>query len=151
MHVSPQLKSQLFSNQLMAYILRALGLTNWEYICNQYNLVTEAQEDGIWICQEDVIISYCILNDFHRSLASGYGEALAVEKTYMGWLVESVSQPNKKHFVRYSRENDCWICTCMRYRCWKNRLPQELPPYWKVINHKPYCKHIAAAYSSSKH
>lgn len=151
MKVSPELKSQLFSNQLVAHILSELGMTSWEYVCkSEYELITEAQEDGIWVCQEDVVISYTILNDFHRSFAQAQGEIMDVEKTHMGWLVESVSQPNKKHFVRYSRANSCWVCTCMRYRCWKNRLPCELPPFWEVINHKPYCRHIAAAYSSLK-
>jgi hypothetical protein len=146
MNVSPQLKSQLFTNNAVAHILYSFGRTDWEYQCrNAYELTTEARDNGIWVKEDNVIISYRVLNDFICNHCIAIGDYLNIEKTRGGWLVESVSQPGTNHLVKLSMRG-AWICTCMRYRCWKNRLPSELPPFWEVINHQPYCHHISAAY-----
>lgn len=147
MRVSSQLQSQLFSKYVVAEILYKLDRTSWMKKYNAHDLTIQAWATGIWVKQAGTFISYKDLNNYLREVAGAIGEMLPVEPVSTGWLVSSQQDFSKKYFVTCSKSAG-WECDCMKYRCWRNRIPKELPQFWQVIGGRPYCHHIAAAYSA---
>jgi hypothetical protein len=144
MKVSKELKSQVFNNYVVAELLIRLGRTKWMEKYNTHDLHCEAWAVGIWVKQAGTIISYKYLAEFWRETATAIGEFLAAQKLDFGWVVKSKSS-NDRYFVYYSKG---WNCNCMKFRCWKNRISSEMPQFYKAINEKIFCHHIAAAYLS---
>jgi hypothetical protein len=149
MQVSSQLQSQVFSKYVIGEILFNLGRTNWTKKYNVHDLTIEAWAVGIWVKEARTIISYKVLNDYLRETSIAIGNFLSVERVSSGWLVSSQQDFSKKYFVYFSKSSG-WSCNCMKFRCWRNRIPSEMPQFWQTINQKPYCHHIAAAYSFSR-
>ncbi len=148
MQVSSQLQSQLFSKYVVAEVLFKLDRTSWMKKYNAHDLTVEAWATGIWVKQAGTFVSYKDLNKYLREIALAVGEMLPVERISTGWLVSSQQDFSKKYFVSFSKSAG-WQCDCMKYRCWRNRLRTELPQFWRVIGERPYCHHIAAAYSQN--
>jgi hypothetical protein len=144
MQVSSQLQSQLFPKYTVAAVLKQLGRTNWENKYSEHNLTVEAWAVGIWVKEAGTIISYRELNKYTRFASAEIASQLPVEKVKGGWWVQS-RQCSDKYFVTASKTTG-WSCSCMKFRCWRNRMPNELPMFWKVIDGHPYCHHIVAAY-----
>ncbi|MBH8564467.1 hypothetical protein I8748_20155 [Nostoc sp. CENA67] len=143
MKVSRQLQSQVFSNQLIAELLIRLGRTKWMEKYNVHDLHCEAWAVGIWVKQAG-IISYKDLANFWRETAAAIGEFLPAEKLDFGWLVKSMKS-DKRYFVHFSRFTG-WFCNCMKFKCWHNRISEEMPQFYKALNSKIFCHHVAAAY-----
>lgn len=143
MKVSKQLQSQVFSNHLIAELLIRLGRTKWMNKYNTHDLHCEAWAVGIWVKQAG-LISYKDLADFLKEIATAIGELLPVEKVNFGWLVKSMRNSDR-YFVSFSKASG-WSCNCMKFRCWHNRILQEMPQFYKALGEKVFCHHVAAAY-----
>lgn len=144
MKVSRQLQSQVFSNQLIAELLIRLNRTKWMEKYNTHDLHCEAWTVGIWVREAGTIISYKDLANFLREIAAAIGEFLPVQKTDYGWFVKSMRNSDR-YKVTFSKTNG-WSCSCMKFRCWKNRISEEMPQFYKALGEKIFCHHVAAAY-----
>lgn len=130
---------------MVADILTKLGRNNWIYKYNTHDFKFEFWSTGVWVKQAGTIISYVYIANYWRELAAMQAEQLPLHKTTHGWLVRSRQDVNKKYYVNWTNKYG-WVCDCMRYRCWKNRIPNELPQFYKALGNKVFCHHIAAAY-----
>lgn len=145
MKVSSALQSQILSRYMLGEILLKLGRDNWYYTYNVWDLTFEFWTTGVWVKEAGTIISYKDIAAYWREAAAVQAEQLPVEKASVGWLVRSRQDADKKYFV-YKHNSRGWECDCMRHRCWRNRIPKELPQLHKALNHKTFCHHIVAAY-----
>ena len=145
MKVSSALQSQILTKYIVADILIQLGRDNWLYKYNTHDLEFEFWTTGVWVKQAGTIISYAAIADYWRELAAMQAEQLPLHKTTHGWLVRSRQEADKKYYVNWTKKYG-WVCECMRYRCWKNRIPNELPQLYKALGNKVFCHHVAAAY-----
>ncbi|WP_414623787.1 hypothetical protein [Calothrix sp. CCY 0018] len=149
MKVSSALQSQVLSRYVLKDILFQLGRINWEYKYNIHDLEYEFWTTGVWVKQAGTIISYDAIAEYWREAAISQTEQLPVEKVRGGWLVSSIQDHSKNYFV-YFNQGKGWQCECMKHRCWRNRIPNELPQLYKALNNKIFCHHTAAAYLFEK-
>ncbi|MEA5595680.1 hypothetical protein [Rivularia sp. UHCC 0363] len=145
MKVSSALQSQVLSRYVLREILFKLGRTNWEYKYNVHDLTYEFWTTGVWVKEAGTIISYRAIAEYWREAAINQTEQLPVTKVQGGWLVSSIQNFSKQYFV-YFNNGKGWTCDCMKHRCWRNRIPKELPQLYKALGYKIFCHHVAAAY-----
>ncbi|MDB9372376.1 hypothetical protein [Nodularia sphaerocarpa] len=146
MELSSELQSQIFSKYLVAQLLYKLELFAWADNFSRHELTIEAWANGLWIKQAG-LVSYKDLAAILREEAENKAQGLTVERLKVGYLVSSMQDANKKYLVQFNK-NFGWRCNCMRFKCWHNRMSEELPPLYKALNHKTFCHHIIAAYNS---
>lgn len=145
MKVSPQLQSQTMSKYLIADLLYKSGRLKWCQNHSRHELIIEPWKTGIWIKQEG-LVSYSQLAEALKLEAEIKAYNLSVQKISQGFLVSSSQSPEKNYFVQFDRLNG-WRCNCMRWKCWKNRMANELPQLLKHFNGKIFCHHAVAAYN----
>ncbi len=145
MQVSSELTSQTMSKYVMQNVLKNINRHKWEKNCSVHDLTVEPWGTGVWIKQAG-LVSYKSLAEILRQEAQMKAEQLPVEKVAGGFLVKS-HQCSDRYYVSY-RKNSGWQCECMRYRCWRNRMPKELPQLLDALNGKVFCHHIIAAYKT---
>lgn len=145
MQVSSELKSQVFSKYVVSELLIRLNRTAWMEKYNVHDLYAEAWAVGIWVRQAGVI-SYKDLAVILREEAINKAEQLPVERVAAGWLVKS-RQSSDRYLVKFDKIAG-WGCCCLRYKCWRKRLANEMPQLYKALDNKVFCHHIAAAYLS---
>ncbi|NJN13824.1 MAG: hypothetical protein HC815_40490 [Richelia sp. RM1_1_1] len=145
MKVSSALQSQILSKYVLREILFRLGRINWEYKYNVHDLTYEFWSTGVWVKEAGTIISYKAIAKYWREAAVNQTEQLPVDKVQGGYLVSSIQDFSKKYFVYFNKVRG-WQCECMKHRCWRNRIPSELPQLYKALNHKIFCHHTVAAY-----
>jgi len=146
MKVSKELASQHFNKHDIADILYSLGRTNWAYQCNRHQLEYEPWATGIWIKQAG-IISYRELAAYIREATEFKSCGLNVKRqSQQVFLVEGRRQP----WYTVVQKNGRYSCSCMLYRCRRNRLEKELPQLFKALNQKIFCHHTVAAYYSTR-
>lgn len=148
MQVSSELQSQIFNKWLIADLLYKLDRLAWTKNHSRHELIIIPWATGLWVKQAG-LISYYTLAEALRFEAEAKAYYLSVRKYRKGYLVSSQTDKNKNYFV------DCvkgkWQCNCMRYRCWNNRMPKELPQLYKALDKKIFCHHIVAAYNYIKY
>ncbi|AFZ27277.1 hypothetical protein Cylst_5244 [Cylindrospermum stagnale PCC 7417] len=147
MKVSSELMSQTMSKYVLSSLLYQMDRTKWTKNFNQHDLTIEAWATGVWVKQAG-LVSYADLAKVLKLEADTKAYQLSVEKVPGGFLVSSFQGGARKYSV--SIKNKKWTCDCMRYRCWFNRMQEELPQLYKALNHKIFCHHIVAAYEHQK-
>lgn len=145
MKISTALQSQILSPYVLGEILLELGCTKWFHEYNVYQLTYEFWTTGVWVKEAGTIISYKAIAEYWKKAAINQTEQLPVEKVRGGWLVSSIQDFTKSYFV-YFNQGKGWQCECMKHRCWRNRIPKELPQLYKALNNKIFCHHVVAAY-----
>ncbi|MDF5724314.1 MAG: hypothetical protein PUP91_28385 [Rhizonema sp. PD37] len=145
MQVSSELASQTMGKYIISRVLDKKGRTKWMDNYNVHDLSVEAWGVGVWIKQAG-IISYKDLADLLKEEAEMKAWQLPVEKVARGYLVKSF-QCSDRYFITFTKQTG-WQCGCMRYRCWRNRMQEELPQLLNQFNGKVFCHHIVAAYKS---
>ncbi len=143
MQVSSQLTSQTMSKYVMQCVLKNINRCKWEKEYSVHDLTVEPWATGVWIKQAG-LVSYKSLAEILRQEAQMKAEQLPVEKVAGGFLVKS-HQGSDSYLVSYHKKSG-WKCECMRYRCWNNRMPKELPQLLDALKGKVFCHHIIAAY-----
>jgi hypothetical protein len=144
MKVSRELQSQIFSKYLVADLLYRLERFSWSKNYSRHELIIEPWASGLWVKQAG-LISYRDLAEYLKLEAEVKAYTLRVETVDKWYLVASRQDPNKNYLVKFYRGYG-WKCNCMRYRCWKNRMAEELPQLFKVLKGKIFCHHIVAAH-----
>lgn len=148
MQVSSELQSQIFNKWLIADLLYKSDRLAWTKNHSRHELIIIPWATGLWVKQAG-LVSYHALAEVLRYEAEAKAYNLSVRKYREGYLVSSQQDANKNYFV------DCikgkWQCNCMRYRCWNNRMPKELPQLYKALDKKIFCHHIVAAYNYIKY
>ncbi|AFY51352.1 hypothetical protein Nos7524_5662 (plasmid) [Nostoc sp. PCC 7524] len=145
MQVSSELQSQIFSKYLIAELLYQLNRFKWADNFSRHELVIEPWANGLWVKQAG-LISYHDLADALKQEAEAKAYNLSVQQIKQGrFLVSSSQNPNKNYFVQFNRGLG-WNCNCMRYKCWNNRMSEELPQLFQALNGKIFCHHIVAAH-----
>lgn len=147
MKTSSELMSQTMSKYVLSWLLSQMGRNNWTKNYNQHDLIIEAWANGVWVKQAG-LVSYRDLAEALKFESEAKAYNLSVEKVNNGFLVSSFQGGDRKYFV--SLKNKKWICNCMRYGCWNNRMEKELPQLYKALNNKIFCHHIVAAYEHQK-
>ncbi|WP_066425110.1 hypothetical protein [Anabaena sp. 4-3] len=149
MEVSSELKSQIFSKYLVAELLYKIGRFKWADNFSRHELIIETWANGLWVKQAG-LISYHDLAEALREEANFKAYNLSVERVRQGFLVSSFQNSHKRYFVQLIKGAG-WSCNCMKYKCWNNRMSQELPQLFQALNGKIFCHHIVAAYNFIKH
>jgi hypothetical protein len=144
MKVSSELMSQTMHKYAIAWMLESTDKLKWQEKYNRHDFIIEAWANGIWVKQVG-IISYHDLAEYIKFESQFKAYQLPVEKVgKKSFLVGSYQGGKNKYFVFVKDKK--WVCNCMRYRCFNNRIEKELPQLYKILNGKIFCHHIVAAY-----
>lgn len=146
MQVSSELRSQIFSKYLVAHLLYRMERFVWADNYSRHELIIEPWANGLWIKQAG-LVSYKDLAAILREEAENKAHGLTVERVRIGYLVSSMQDADKNYLVQFNKTSG-WRCNCMRFRCWHNRMSEELPQLYKALDNKVFCHHIVAAYNN---
>jgi hypothetical protein len=142
--VSSQLMSQCVSTRLIAEVLWRFDRQVWETF-SVHRISVEAWAVGVRVYGEGVrggLVSYRDLVSILKDEAIAKSEQLGVERRGKNlWIVDSF-QGAKKHSVL--RLGGHLGCDCMKYKCWSNRMNDELPALFKALDGKLFCHHTVA-------
>jgi hypothetical protein len=142
--VSSQLLSQCVSTRLIAEVLWRFDRQVWDTF-NVHHISVEPWACGVRVRGEGVrggIVSYKDLVSILKDEAIAKSEQLGVESRGKNlWIVDSF-QGAKRHSVL--RIGAHLSCDCMKFKCWHNRMTDELPPLYKALEGRLFCHHTVA-------
>lgn len=137
--ISSELKSQTMSKNVIKTVLHFLERTKWEDNYNVHDLHIEAWDTGVWI-KEAGIISYKDLATILVNEARAKAHQLPVQKRGENLFLVGSFQDNKLKYCVVKRDGS-YVCNCMKYKCWKNRMQKECPKLYKALEEDIFCHH----------
>jgi hypothetical protein len=145
MRLSSELQSQTINKYVISQVLDKTKRTKWRNKFNEHDLVIESWANGVW-CKQVGLISYADLATYLRQESQMKAEKLSVMKTENEFVVTSYQGGDKAYLVKFKNASG-WRCNCLRYRCWRRRLHEEMPKLLQHFNGKVFCHHILAVYN----